>query len=142
MLSIIEISYSSVEKIKKMNKEDYEKLRSEVPYLELPVDQLDIKSYSLHNIAIDVEEMEILSRHGVVFEVKKMRSSEVFKDRIVNNYAIEIPNVGLLAVDEVTLMEDCCTDRLQEKLNEGWRILAICPTTTRRPDYILGRTQK
>lgn len=55
---------------------------------------------------------------------------------------VHVPNLGMLAMNEVQLEEDCCTDRLQRLLEDGWRILAICPQPDqRRPDYILGRTQ-
>ena len=51
----------------------------------------------------------------------------------------EQPGPSLLNVDETLLMEDACTDALQENLNNGWRILAVCPQPQRRPDYVLGR---
>jgi hypothetical protein len=41
------------------------------------------------------------------------------------------------------LLDDACTDNLQAHLNEGWRIIAVCPPDAkRRPDYILGRTKR
>lgn len=53
---------------------------------------------------------------------------------------IHVPNIGLLMVNEVEVREDLCTHALQTLLDEGWRILAICPSIDqRRPDYILGR---
>ena len=56
---------------------------------------------------------------------------------------VHIPSLGLLLIDEVTVLEDTCTDNLQRHLNENWRILAVCPPNgTRRPDYILGRTKE
>ena len=55
---------------------------------------------------------------------------------------IAIPDIGLLQIKDVCVEEDCCTDFLQQRLNEGWRILAVCPpNAARRPDYILGRTK-
>lgn len=55
---------------------------------------------------------------------------------------ITVPDVGLLRINEVCVVEDACTDILQDYLNEGWRILAVCPpNAARRPDYILGRTK-
>lgn len=46
----------------------------------------------------------------------------------------------LPAVDKVMVLEDACTDKLQEHLEEGWRIIAVCPQRDqRRPDYILGK---
>lgn len=53
---------------------------------------------------------------------------------------IHVPNIGLLMVNEVEVVEDICTNALQTYLDEGWRILAVCPSIDqRRPDYILGR---
>lgn len=43
-------------------------------------------------------------------------------------------------VDTVIIAEDLCTERLQDYLNSGWRILSICPQPNqRRPDYVLGQ---
>lgn len=53
---------------------------------------------------------------------------------------ITVTDMALLMLNEVTWEENCCTQRLQERLDEGWRILAVCPPNAqRRPDYILGR---
>ena len=51
----------------------------------------------------------------------------------------EAPGPGLMDIQETMLMEDACTDGLQENLANGWRILAVCPQPKRRPDYVLGR---
>lgn len=52
---------------------------------------------------------------------------------------VHVPNLGLLNVNEVTYIEDCCTNVLQGYLEKGWRIIAACPQPAqRRPDYILG----
>jgi hypothetical protein len=54
---------------------------------------------------------------------------------------VHVANLGLLEVQHVILEEDCCTDRLEKYLSEGWRIIAVCPQPDqRRPDYILGHT--
>lgn len=56
---------------------------------------------------------------------------------------IHIPDHTLSYVDEVDHLDDCCTDTLQEKLDEGWRILAVCPPNAqRRPDYVIGRRKR
>lgn len=55
---------------------------------------------------------------------------------------ITIPDIGLLHINEVTWMEDACTEALQDMLNDGWRLIAVCPPNAqRRPDYILGRSK-
>lgn len=56
---------------------------------------------------------------------------------------VHVPNAALFAVDEVEVREDECTDELRRFLEDGWRILAICPQPDqRRPDYILGRVRQ
>ena len=56
---------------------------------------------------------------------------------------IAIPDLGLMHIDETTYLIDCCTEVLQDHLNDGWRLLAVCPPNAqRRPDYVLGRKSK
>lgn len=52
---------------------------------------------------------------------------------------VHLPGHELVKFDEVSLEENCCTDELQAKLDLGWRIIAVCPAQSRRPDYVLGR---
>lgn len=56
--------------------------------------------------------------------------------------SVAVAGLGLLTVDEVKACEDLCTQKLQEELDDGWRILAVCvQPDQRRPDYVLGRTR-
>lgn len=52
---------------------------------------------------------------------------------------VHIANLGLLHINQVGLAEDLCTEKLQDILNMGWRIIACCVQPARRPDYIFGR---
>jgi len=53
---------------------------------------------------------------------------------------IAVPNMALMSIREVDYLDNACTDMLQDKLDEGWMILAVCPPNSqRRPDYILGK---
>lgn len=53
---------------------------------------------------------------------------------------VHVPGLGLIALNRTLLLEDSCTDALQDALNDGWRIIAACPQPdSRRPDYILGK---
>lgn len=55
---------------------------------------------------------------------------------------VHVPGFGLLMVDEIGVWENACTDTLQRALDDGWRIVAVCPQPNqRRPDYVLGRTK-
>jgi hypothetical protein len=71
-------------------------------------------------------------------------NSSTSKDQMLNEkVSVHVPGLGLMAIDEVEVREDCCTDQLQTKLDEGWRILAVCPQPDRRrPDYVIGRTRR
>ena len=51
---------------------------------------------------------------------------------------VHVPGDALLKITKVQVVEDSCTDNIQALLNEGWRILAVCPQSQRRPDYVLG----
>lgn len=53
---------------------------------------------------------------------------------------VHMPGNLLMSFNETKLLEDSCTDVLQDSLNQGWRVIAACPQPDqRRPDYILGR---
>jgi hypothetical protein len=57
--------------------------------------------------------------------------------------SVHVPGLGLLLIDEVMVRTDYCTEKLQEDLEDGWRVLAICPQPDqRRPDYVLGRQKR
>jgi hypothetical protein len=56
---------------------------------------------------------------------------------------VHVPGIGLLLMNEIRLEEDCCTNHLSNLLEEGWRIIAVCPQPDqRRPDYVLGRQSR
>lgn len=53
---------------------------------------------------------------------------------------LDLISPGLSDIDKVKVLTDLCTDDLQEELDAGWRVVAVCPQRNqRRPDYILGR---
>jgi len=73
---------------------------------------------------------------GVLQDIKRA------PDNITQNISINNDDF-LYKVDEVEVLEDCCTDHLMEQLDDGWRILSICGAyKQRRPDYIVGRAKK
>lgn len=78
--------------------------------------------------------------------VKSMVENAIHRDagemKRINSGAINIhlPSIDLFHIDQTLLLEDSCTDKLQEHLNEKWRIIACIPRPgQRRPDYIMGR---
>lgn len=52
---------------------------------------------------------------------------------------VHTPGNMLATYNETMLLEDACTDALQTSMDDGWRIVAVCPQAQRRPDYIMGR---
>ncbi len=53
---------------------------------------------------------------------------------------VHVGNLGLLNINQVGYCLDYCTEKLQDRMNEGWRLLSVCPQPDqRRPDYIIGR---
>ena len=56
---------------------------------------------------------------------------------------VAVAGLGLLTIDTVKVHCDYCTEKLQDELDNGWKIVAICvQPDQRRPDYILGKTAK
>ena len=88
---------------------------------------------------------ELVARlESQIHEVSRMHESYVKDYTVVSpgwNRKTGSPISGgnLLGINELCLKEDCCTDELQQALDEGWRLLAVCPQESRRPDYVLGR---
>lgn len=66
---------------------------------------------------------------------------DIFKNQQFNQKVNVHVGGGLIVTyNELILKEDSCTDVLQECMNDGWRIIAVCSQPDqRRPDYILGR---
>jgi hypothetical protein len=80
---------------------------------------------------------------GYSCTVDNEEPSEVRGQQYNSKVEVHVPGLGLLAIDEVRVETDCCTDRLQDCLADGWHILAACPQPDqRRPDYVLGRTKE
>ena len=146
MIALVEFSYSSREKMHALSLEDYTALYERFPNIGLPEPgerPKDSWGYGLHEKkVIDLEkDGPFLAELGITYDIKRFRSMRKHVDA-GNSFHVHVPNIGLLAINEVQVLDDSCTERLQEKLDKGWRILAICPPLDqRRPDYILGRTK-
>ncbi len=58
----------------------------------------------------------------------------------MQTHQVHLPGNELMRITEVFVEEDCCTERLQEHLTGGFRIIAVIPRAgQRRPDYVLGK---
>lgn len=70
---------------------------------------------------------------------KIMDENVSFNQRV----GVHVPGLGLLRMKTVQVVEDACTEKINDYLQKGWRIVAVCPQPdSRRPDYILGHHKK
>ena len=86
------------------------------------------------------DQFDVKELIGSVIEktVKSVTDNRFFNEKCQQ----EQPSNSLLSINQTMLLEDACTDNLQNHIADGWRILAIQPQPDqRRPDYILGRNQ-
>ena len=144
MYAHVELTYEARQLINKMTDDEFSEVRELFPMFDFPEVGKQAGYWSNRDALIDLSIMgEELLRRNLKFDIKRFKScyKVATPDRTVN-IQVAIPNFALFMIDEVQLMEDCCTNALQAELDDGWRILAVCPPTSqRRPDYILGRTK-
>jgi hypothetical protein len=144
---------------KRLEDLDIEKFRAlwpDAPEME-PDQELDSWLYTFSDTAIipagNIQELlnmgvkvELAATTGNMF-IKRL--NDLFSDRGYgmlehaqngNVMQVHIPNEYLYRINEVEVLDDCCTDRLREYLDDGWRIICVCPPNSqRRPDYVIGR---
>ena len=110
-------------------------------------DRVKLKSVNIHEFDPDdaATSSELAQYREQVDILNKMISKALENlkqtSELSYNAKVAVPvNTWLNNVNEMRLLEDCCTDALQDVLNDGWRMIAVCPQPDqRRPDYILGR---
>lgn len=146
---------------KEMSKEAYDLLRESVTQLpeEKPEygvgviwgGEKELRAIKDAGLECSISKEELSKEHGLMIvklqerlmnlgDMPKTTENAVLRDAAVQ---ITIPDLGLLVIDEVRYLTDACTDMLQDELDDGWRILAVCPPNAqRRPDYILGRKKQ
>ena len=147
LLLQIEVAYDFDRKVKELSKDERDNIRSTVlafKELKEPKDK-DYYSSGIYGsrVVVTEDEFEYLTEGlGLPVNVKKFKNNYTpskIGDTNNTKYHFHLPNTSLLEFDKVTWLEDACTEELQEHLDLGWRIIAVCPPNgTRRPDYILG----
>lgn len=95
--------------------------------------EFEVKAMAQNTFVKDVNaKIQELTRKLKLVEIQLVSEGKIVQ--------VHVPNLGLLAVNEVQCLEDACTNELQGELDAGWRILAVCPPLMeRRPTYIIGR---
>lgn len=76
---------------------------------------------------------------ATVLEHRADLSTEFMGDHYNPHANSPVPGPILAEFNDLMLCENSCTDAVQGYLDEGWRIVAVCPQAARRPDYILGK---
>lgn len=141
----IEFDYTYSQKARDMSEEDWADFISRFPELELSKDRTSY--FSFDSYFVDLKVVEKLNEYGFNPMVSKIKGLQYLEEISSKNAMsstivtqVSVPNNALFEVNEVTWLEDACTQLLQEHLDKGWRILAVCPSNdSRRPDYIIGR---
>lgn len=162
MLAYIELTYDARQKVKELPREEYLKFRDNFRAFHLPDWPEENENapgyiYPSEEILIDVAtDGPYLNSLSMEFTIKRFRGAYFTDSNIhrqtsslapskqagVTNIQIAIPDLALLSITEVMVEDDACTDKLQGRLDDGWRIIAVCPPNSqRRPDYILGRSK-
>lgn len=110
-------------------------------------------------VMLNAEQLVLLAVNNYTFKVKQEVAVEVVdvnktfelvagkaqeltqtNNTYNNRCEVHMPGNMLASYNEVMLIEDSCTDKLQSALSSGWRMIAVCPQPDqRRPDYIMGR---
>lgn len=138
MTVLVEFNWCADGDFKALTSEQWLAAKSALPQLNLPEKQTDFIWLSGKVFLLEDEQFEFLKSLPVQHEIKNMRKLKLQKP-VNSEYHIHVPSFGMMSIRRVQVMEDACTDQLQRELDEGWRILCICPPLDqRRPDYILG----
>lgn len=131
----------------KLKPEEYQSIRETMGKLALPEDQEKLKEY-YDTVCLTDEELNLLETYGIrELEIKRVPGlyygPKVPRTDIQQQiYQFHVSNVGLLEINKLSYHEDCCTDVIQDMLDQGWKIIAVCPPNdARRPTYIMGRKE-
>jgi len=158
MLAIIEFDYYTKARLTELGRDFYATFCERFPEFQLePWEEGKDEPpyiYFQKDPMIDLSlDGPFLTEHQIPFKIKRFkgayysdaehrRSDRGKADLPSASYIqVAIPNLALLEIRTVQVLEDACTEKLQSELDNGWRILAVCPPNSqRRPDYILGKT--
>lgn len=108
------------------------------------VERWSVKTYE--KFLLDGQQLTRLTELGVTFDLHSFKGTVPYTTgdgKAIGTLHVHLPNYDLNSFNEVSWAEDMCTEMLQKQLDQGWRILAVCPPKSqRRPDYIFGRYNK
>jgi len=147
MIAQVELEYSCYERLTALCAEG-RRAELEACLSTLPAVESQHETYMWTReqiIDVEVDGPRLLAL-GLPFVVKKFKGTlpltTILPDGKHYEVFVQVPPIGLLTINEVEVLTDACTDALQQHLDDGWRILCVCPPNAqRRPDYVIGRTK-
>lgn len=148
MIIQIEVGWSAQEFFKGMGRSERNTLREHVLAFKELAEPVEGETYYNCNVygktVVTDKEFELIQRLKIPVEVKHFKNTYTPETIVADNgakYHFHLPNIALMMFNKVTWLEDACTQDLQRHLDEGWRMVAVCPPNgVRRPDYILAKT--
>jgi len=143
----VRLSQDTEKKKKLVHKTDIVELGTSKEYL----GELELFMSKFPALKIKIRGMVQISEDNTMNMVNKLievqtkleNALQSFDEKVEFNQKcdVHISNLGLLSINQLGFATDKCTEELQGLVNQGWRILAICPQPDqRRPDYVLGRS--
>lgn len=143
-------------KIRGLDQEEWEHLRAMLPANRLP--QFDSRGsfFSMPEFVADLSEANVWIEAGFTPQLTRVRGlsyavhpRDLMREALgitgsqVSNVHVSVHGNALNSIVTVKVCEDFCTVALQHELDNGWRIIAVCPPNDRRrPDYILGHHER
>lgn len=112
--------------------------------------EADISALAELGIPFEVEERTspLSTTNAIIRRLEELKNKiddyRYEKNQQLNDRVnVHVPDNSLLRIKDVLLLEDGCTNSLNDHLKEGWQIIAVCPQPDqRRPDYILGHRER
>lgn len=151
MIVQIEFTYSLPDRIRELSEEQWAELRTHPVFADCPAVRDGEPDYKLRPTSMttiaDADDIAFFERFGLRFDIRRVKGvrypGKEALTAVPQIAVVSVPNIALYEVNEVKLLDNACTDLLQKHLDDGWRILAVCPPNDqRRPDYILGRKMR
>lgn len=113
------------------------------PSMVVSLDELH-KSFEVVDL-IRVIDVDVEDSFNIDIEVLADRISSSIIGRTtenIYNQRLEIhqPNSPLFMYNDYKVLTDCCIESLQEEIDNGWRVVSVCPQPDqRRPDYVVAQ---
>lgn len=149
MIMIHDDGYSLKAGLLKLSPEEYTAAKKELFFLsvELPEEQQKLSDYWGGETIVDEAGISIICKYHPDAKFKRVKGllynhPAQQKETIQQVTQIHVANLGLFAIERLLLLEDACTNEINEMISGDWKIIAVIPANdARRPTYILGTSK-